>query len=96
MYTELIKQIAPEGSGVNKQVGCDWWTAGHDAHLLLDSVILTIITGLSCLYWKFMSDTDSRPGPGGRAGGGAGDGARGRSRKPELQHRDHLLMMLEK
>ena len=63
-------------------------------------MILTIITGLSCLYWKFMSDPDSRPGPGGGAGGGAGDGAgggtRGRSRKPELQHRDHLLMMLEK
>ena len=27
VYTELIKQIAPEGSGVNKQVSCDWWTA---------------------------------------------------------------------
>ena len=77
-------------------MSCDWWRAGRDAHLLLASVILTIITGLSCLYWKFMSDPDSRPGPGGGPGGGAEGGARGRSRKPELQHRDHLLMMLEK
>ena len=50
------------------------------------SIILAILTLLSCVYWRFMSgpilpDLEQR---------------QARQKKSDHHHRDHLLMMLEK